>query len=191
MSDKLQEIEKQIEDAQQRKSTLEAEFRDLRNRLTEKLAEQKTAILEGKPTGKLESEIQNTRTKIEGTKAALKSMAETLGDLQAQQAAELRAIGNAQAEKVKTEIIGVLTDIYSLFAKITDKITELKAKHIEYLAALKATDPKTAINHSRKIGDLVHAFQNEIPKLLEVFPADIFADEKLPMIAELRRSLKQ
>jgi chromosome segregation ATPase len=191
MTDKSQEIEKQIEDTNAHLSTLKAELQEQSTRLAEKLAEQKAAILAGKPTGENDSEIASLQTKIPGTQAAIKFLEETLQRLQKDHADELRAIGGARAEEKKSESMQLASEIYSLLASCRPRLIDLKTKNAEYFAALKEAESGSVVNESRKMNDLVFFLERELPSIMAGFPSSIRGEEKFADRNKQSKSLRK
>lgn len=194
MTDKLIQIKKQIEDAENQLTTLQSQMVDLKNRLSEKRAEQAASILENKPTRDLENEVVSLQTQLSGMHQAIKKQEQILRGFQADKAQELQKIGREQAEKAKNESAQLMSEIYSLVARCIPRLVDLKIKNTEYLKARKAANPAErmiGIGEKTRTSAFINYLEVELPKLLSGFPNEVLANEDLPKLEEIRRALKK
>jgi len=189
MNEKMQEIKKQIEDANQKALALKAEIKSLTSLLADKKAEQATAILEGTPTSKIESDVMSLQTRLSGTQQAFEKQYQILSGYQVDEAHELKNIGRAQAEKTNTESTQIIIEIYTLISRAVPLIVELRAKNVEHLKGLRAANPTERLQSTRT-SRFINSFEAEMLKLLPIFPDEIFTDKELPTPDELKQSLK-
>ena len=182
MTEKLEQINKKILDAETRLKEINAEIKALASSLAEKRTEQATAIVEKNPTKHIVDEVLNLQANLSGSQRAHEDLTQTLSSFREERKAELRAIGRTQAEIAKDECMKLAASIYSHFAESKRELVNLKAKKDEFRAALIAADPKTVDSKSRNISNLVYSLEKEIPKLLLDFPSEIFQDRNHPSL---------
>jgi hypothetical protein len=191
MTEKLESIEKQIEEKNKRFQALTADIKEQIKHLAEKQRAQKSAIIENKETGTIELEIGNLKTKIEGSKNALEDLRLDINAMNKEKEPELRLIGLTQAEKAKTESIQLMIEIYSLISRCIPRLADLKIKNTEYLRGLRAAKTRNIPYIYQKTESLLSLFKHALDQFLSAFPNEIFQDDSMPKPEELKKLLRK
>lgn len=184
----LDELTKLRETRGQR-NALSTELSEMQEKLKTNIKLQEKAILQKLDSSTYETEIVRLRTRIEGVTKAIKSLDAELKQLSEEDATRLRNNQLEQIKRGRKECLELVTTIYLLLAEVISQTNALRKKYAEYHVLSKSMQKENYI--SMKISNLIYALKNEVPALLAGFPAEIFADDKLPKLDALRQSLKK
>jgi len=128
MSDKLQQIQKSISEIQVRISGLQEEVKAVTIILTKKYAEQESAILAGKKTAVIDSEISGLRVKIAGTHSTIETLSSNLETLREEEEKEKIVIAKAGLEDAYAQFVTQAQEVYRLLSSVVDGIDGLIEK---------------------------------------------------------------
>jgi len=187
----LENIQKKINDAENRLAEVKQELTKLKTLLEEKRKEQGAAIVSDKDAEKLGKEFMALQTQISGAEEAGAQLLETLRDLRDQKTRELRSINRGMSEEDKSEIMLIETDIYALIAQAANRLPDLSKKRFEYISHLQAAGSQNVRDEVRNILFLLELLQKELPKLLDIFPIQILVRGDLPSPQTIRSKLKE
>lgn len=191
MTDKLDQLNADIEATKKRLAEIDEEIIALADQREEKRKEQGSAIVEKRNSEKLVKELVALQENIKGAQVASSQLAATLRDLGEQRVAEMREIGKVEAEAARSEISILEVRLYSRIVDVAKALPDFAQKRAAYIAALKKAGAKERVGiEGDKLAHLYEALERGTIGLLGNFPRSILADGKFPSPEEVRRSIK-
>lgn len=208
MNDQLEQLNKQITDAENQYADLEIKLEEKKLILASKKNEQERLILARIDTSKIVAVIMELQIEIAGLQRTIKSLAKTLDDLRAGKGSELKSLALSKAQTVGAEAMNVAKETYLAFCELVEKTEILKNKAREYTITLKPLQreipsqvrtgtierriiqPEYLVHRRDRLNRLWQELEKELFQFLKLFPQDIFADESLPTIDQLTKKLR-
>jgi DNA repair exonuclease SbcCD ATPase subunit len=203
MSEKLEQIKKQIENAMQNLQEIQTKLQEAESKFAalmddrkvqrEKLAErkeaQKRAILAEKDAGKIEKEIVEIQTRLSGLQNALKAQGETLAELRTQKQKAESQFHFEQAEQAHIEAEGIQAEIHALLADVFRKTKALDEKDREYRRHVKQVDKKLVRRDVLRTRGAIENFRISLVSLLDAIHPAMLVDKNSPNKDSMRKLL--
>lgn len=191
MSERLEQIKKEIEAVTMRYEKLGQDIQDINVLIVSKRSEHARAIAKEEDTGNLGDEIVKLQTRLKGAQQAHELLTTELRDLQKKKAVEDRAVQLERAESAGREAMNAAEDAYLVFVDLVDKFLTLRTKAREFRGMLRQHHPTPLRYRSQKSDQLCEAIEKGLPPILELFPKEIFIDENLLKPDDLKRKLRR
>jgi len=169
MDEKTQELKSEFEIAVKRNDSLIADIRTLEEHLAERKQALEAAILEGKDSTKIESEISNLQIKISATKNVQITIAGQVDGLSAKLASKKRSLALTNSYFAKDEADICAKKVYGALEATLNEIKELQRKTSAYYKLVKEADAMQGSRHNARISSYVslgNKLEAEIKTLL-------------------------
>lgn len=180
MSDKLQDIEKQIAQAEKNRDNMTAEQTGLTARIARLTAEQESLILAGKDAAKIETDLLAAQIRERGLTKVIATLSETIAQLQAERAAEKHARIVTQAQGVKAVSLGLVREAMNQLDDCLLTLRTLENKNFEYGQFLNRVGTNLRDPQIDNMAGLINSYRAAIGRLQAQFPADAFSTNQPP-----------
>jgi chromosome segregation ATPase len=192
MTEKLAQLEKEIDDRLVQRSQLVSQISGYKAQLEEAQHQQKQAVLDQVDTTELRTKIRDLRNDIDGRQAEINVLTDRLATLREERDRELTRIRLAHAEIARQESRLIVKEIYILLVQVVEKLAELSEKNAEYKKFIKINDPhednlQRQFNRNTTLREIL---ANGLYRFVDAFAVDIFDSEGLASVESLRRILK-
>lgn len=169
MSNKVQQLQTEIENAISLREKLKADEPAPQARLLRLETDLQEAILARESTDAIEAEITATQIKLSSIQKSITIVIEKISNLEQDLKNEIRAVALEKAETIKDEYLQQVDVIYDLLAKAITEIDKLKTKGIEYWQAIREAGAMQTGPHNDKIkavANRINSLQFELKRIL-------------------------